>query len=187
MSKLKIIIGGLIGLFIVGYSGKFLIVNEPLKKSDIIVVYSGDSGERTVKGVELLKKGYADYIIFSGGTVYDDVKMANLMTNHAIKLGVPEEKIIKEPEASSTYENALFTKDILVKNGFKSIILVTSNYHSRRSQLTTKKVLEGTKIEVITVSSNDEFNKDWWKDGRSILICINEYAKILGYYLKERI
>lgn len=187
MSKKKIFIIGIVTFFIFGYLGRFLIVNEPLKKSDIIVVYSGDSGERTVKGVELFKKGYADYIIFSGGTVYDDIRMANLMTNHAIKLGIPEEKIIKEPEASSTYENALFTKDILVKNSFKSVILVTSNYHSRRSQLTTKKVLEGTGIELITVSSNDEFNKNWWKDGRSVVICINEYIKILGYYIKGRI
>lgn len=187
MSKLKIFICGLITFFIMGYLGRFLIVNESVKKADVIVVYSGDSGERTLKGVELLKEGYADYIIFSGGAVYDDVRMTNLMTDHAVKLGVSEDKIIKEPEASSTYENALFTKEILEKNGFKSMILVTSNYHSRRSQLTTKKILEKSGIEIITVSSNDEFNKNWWKDGRSVLICINEYAKILGYYVKGRI
>ncbi|MGL5621699.1 YdcF family protein [Cetobacterium sp.] len=185
----KRVLGAILVLafLIMGSLGRVLVVNEPLKKVDVIVVYSGDSGERTVKGVELLKAGYADYIIFSGGALYDDVRMADLMTDHALKLDVEIEKIIKEREASTTHENALFVKDILLERQFKSAILVTSNYHSRRSQLTTKKVLKGSDIELVTVSSNDEFNKNWWKDGRSVLICINEYAKILGYYFKGRI
>ena len=186
--KKRYLAGMVILIFVVlGSLGRVLIVNEPLKKVDVIIVYSGDSGERTIKGVELLKDGYADYIIFSGGAVYDDVRMADLMSDHAIKLGVASEKIIKDREASTTYENALFVKEILLERQFNSAILVTSNYHSRRSQLTTKKVLKDTYIELVTVSSNDEFNKNWWKDGRSVLICINEYAKILGYYFKGRI
>ncbi len=187
MKKRYLLIVTILMFIGLGFLGRVLILNETPKKVDVIVVYSGDSGERTIKGVELLKAGYADYIIFSGGAVYDDVRMADLMTDHAIKLGVDAEKIIKEREASTTHENALFIKDILLEKQFKSAILVTSNYHSRRSQLTTKKVLKDIDIQLITVSSNDEFDKNWWKDGRSVLICINEYAKILGYYFKGRI
>ena len=81
-----IILLGIIGANL----GKFLVKSDKLEKADAIVVFSGDNGQRTEKGVELLKEGYADYLILSGGKVYDDVTMAELMKNHAIKLGVDE-------------------------------------------------------------------------------------------------
>ena len=112
----KLIIIAIIILIIVGIGanlGSFLIVNDELHKADAIVVFSGDNGPRTEKGVELLKEGLGEYLILSGGIVYDDVTMAELMKNHAIKLGVPKEKILIDDKASTTHENAEFTKDII--------------------------------------------------------------------------
>ena len=127
--------------------GKFLVQSDKLEKADAIVVFSGDNGPRTEKGVELLKEGYADYLILSGGKVYDDVTMAELMKNHAIKLGVDESKILIDDEAATTNENADFTADIIEENNFKSVIVVTSDYHTRRSKLAMEKALEDTLID----------------------------------------
>ena len=127
--------------------GKFLVESDELEKSDVIVVFSGDNGPRTERAVELLKEGYADYLILSGGKVYDDVTMAELMKNHAIKLGVDENKILIDNEASTTNENAEFTTDIIEENNFKSVIVVTSDYHTRRSKLAMEKSLENTLID----------------------------------------
>lgn len=189
----KLIIIAIIILIIVGIGanlGSFLIVNDELHKADAIVVFSGDNGQRTEKGVELLKEGLGDYLILSGGIVYDDVTMAKLMKNHAMKLGVPEEKILIDDKASTTHENAEFTKKIIEENNFKSIIVVTSEYHSRRSKLAMKKVLENTlvdgeKIEVMVAHSTEEkFTTKWWTSGNSVLIVISEYLKLMGYWLK---
>lgn len=73
--------------------------------------------------------------------------MAELMKNHAIKLGVDENKILIDNEASTTNENAEFTTDIIEENNFKSVIIVTSDYHTRRSKLAMKKSLENTLID----------------------------------------
>ncbi|MBC5624037.1 YdcF family protein [Clostridium sp. NSJ-49] len=170
--------------------GKFLVVNDDLSSVDAIVVFSGDNGPRTVKGIELLEQGLGDYLILSGGKVYDDVTMAELMKNHAIKLGVSSENIILDKEANSTYENALFTKEIIEENNFKSIILVTSEFHSRRSKAAMEKALEdtfiyGEKVKVMITSSKEEkFNTKWWTSGNSVLILIGEYLRLIGYYVK---
>ena len=39
--------------------GKFLVESDKLEKADAIAVFSGDSGARTERAVELLKDGYA--------------------------------------------------------------------------------------------------------------------------------
>lgn len=186
----KLIIIAIIILIIVGIGanlGSFLIVNDELHKADAIVVFSGDNGPRTEKGVELLKEGLGEYLILSGGIVYDDVTMAELMKNHAMKLGVPEEKILIDDKASTTHENAEFTKEVIEENNFKSIIVVTSEYHSRRSKLAMEKALkntliDGKKVEVMVVHSTEEkFSRKWWISGNSILIFISEYLKLIGY------
>ena len=170
--------------------GNFLIVKDDLRKADAVVVFSGDNGPRTEKGVELLKEGLADYLIFSGGKVYDDVTMAELMKAHAIKLGVSEDRILLDSKASTTHENALFTKDIIEENNFKSVILVTSDYHSRRSKLAMEKALEDTiidneKVDVqVAYSKEEKFTTKWWTSGNTILIMISEYLKLAGYFVK---
>lgn len=178
---------GVLVLLVLNLAKEYLIVNEIPQKVDIIVVYSGDSGERTEKGIELLRKGYAEKIIFSGGKVYQDVRMADLMKQHAIELGIAEDKIIVEREANSTYENARLTLEILKRNKYKSIIVVTSDYHTRRTRLTTKKVLKGSGIECIVVSTESNFTREGIFDCENILIIINEYLRILGYMVKGRI
>ena len=161
-----------------------------MNKADAIVVFSGDNGPRTEKGVELLKEGLGEYLILSGGVVYDDVTMAELMKNHALKLGVPEEKILLEDKASTTHENAKLTKEIIEENNFKSVIVVTSEYHSRRSKLAMEKALEdtlidGESIEVMVANSAEEkFTSKWWTSGNSVLIVISEYLKLMGYWVK---
>ena len=189
----KLIIIAIIILIIVGIGanlGSFLIVNDELHKADAIVIFSGDNGPRTEKGVELLNEGLGDYLILSGGIVYDDVTMAELMKNHTIKLGVSEEKILIDDKAATTHENAEFTKKIIEANNFKSVIVVTSEYHSRRSKLAMEKALkntliDGQKVKVMVAHSTEEkFTTKWWTSGNSILIVISEYLKLMGYWLK---
>lgn len=170
--------------------GKFLVQSDKLEKADAIAVFSGDNGPRTERAVELLKEGYADYLILSGGKVYDDVTMAELMKNHAIKLGVDEDKILIDDEASTTNENADFTAEIIEEHNFKSVIVVTSDYHTRRSKLAMEKALEnilidGEKVFVsVTPSKEEKFTTKWWTSGNSVLMVISEYLKLAGYWVK---
>ena len=192
--KRKLIIG-IVVIFLIGIIycllnlGSVLLLSTDLEKSDAIVVFSGDNGVRTEVGVELLKEGYGEYLILSGGKVYDDVTMAELMKNHAIKLGVDENKILIDDKSLTTYENAEFTKEIMEENNFNSLIVVTSDYHTRRSKLTMEKSLEDTLIDgqnvevIVTPSKEEEFNIKWWTSGNSILLIISEYLKLIGYWI----
>lgn len=178
----------LVFIFIFLSLGKFLIVSDELEKADAIVVFSGDNGPRTEEAVRLLKEGYGDYLLLSGGKVYDYVTMASLMKEHAIKLGIDEDKILVEDKASSTYENAIFSKEIIEDHNFDSIILVTSEYHTRRTKLTMEKVLKDLDVKVMMAySKEEEFNTNWWTSGESILITISEYLKLLGYWVRGQI
>lgn len=108
-------------------------VNEKPVKSDVIIVLSGDN-DRLEKGIELYKKGYASHLILSNG-------QENNFYHQAKESGIPEDSIILENHATSTTENAKFTKRLMMNYHFQSAIVVSSNYHMKRVEKTLIKNL----------------------------------------------
>ncbi|HAU32386.1 MAG: hypothetical protein XD78_1157 [Desulfotomaculum sp. 46_296] len=160
------------------YAGYFLVLDEKPKKSDVIIILGGDQGARIHKGVTLYKDGYAPYIIVSG-----EITQANLLMASAVKSGVPKEIIILEQRAESTYENALFSKEIMEQYGFKTAIVVSSNYHMRRVRMIFEKVFDKANM-TFTYCSVQEPNfspSHWWLSEKSIQFTLTEYGKTLAF------
>lgn len=174
----------LIGMIFVN-AGRFLVLGDHLHKSDAIIVLSGDRGERIEKAAKLYKQGFATYFVISGGTVYHNVTMAELMEKHAIELGVPKNRIIIENRADSTYENAHFTRMKIKSYPIHSAIVVSSDYHMLRVQLIFNREFKNTGMKLLYTGAKDpEFNEaQWWSSNKSIMITLNEYIKLIGYAL----
>ncbi len=161
-------------------AAEMLIKKDEMKPADVIVVLAGEQEERVMHGVKLFRDDWArkDRIIMAGGPLVWKYTWAALMKEQAESLGIPGTKILTENESRSTEEDALYTKEILKKNGFKSIILVTSSYHSRRAALIFKRVL-GSEIRIISAPVNDSWFSvnDWWKRRRDRSAVLNEFSK----------
>lgn len=124
----------------------WLACRDRLEHTDVIVVPTGDMYLRCDQGIELKKRDWAKKLLFSGKT---GSRNAYDFKSHAKNQGIKENDIILEDKATNTIENALFTKDILIKNDYKSIILVSSPYSQRRQCMTFKKVLKDEDIKII--------------------------------------
>lgn len=160
--------------------GQFLIVREELKPTDVIIVLAGEREERVEYGVWLYQQGYAPQIIMAGGPVVWRVTAAQIMKEQAVFLGVPAEDILLEERSTTTEENAEFTKDLMIANEFKSALLVTSPYHSRRASRIFHRVF-GQEMEIISVPvPNSRFSVDeWWKRDRDTRQVVSEYLKLI--------
>ncbi len=167
--------------------GRYLVVDEKLRKCDAIVVLGGETVPRVAKGVELYKEKYGDLIIMSGGgrlsTRYSE---AGIMLEEAADLGVPPSAVIMEDKSKSTYENAVFVKSIILEKNIKSFLLVTSSYHTRRSQNIFAKVFKDTSISIITVAAPDPkySPSSWWQNHEGQQKALTELANIVIYRLK---
>lgn len=115
--------------------------------SDVIMVFGGYAGGNAVRtgtmlgnrldeALRLYRLGYAPYIIVSGGTgegqLYSE---ALLMRNYLMLHGVNETNIIMEDNSHSTWQNMLFSRPLLSRHNFNSVIAVSSNSHLARISL----------------------------------------------------
>ncbi len=168
--------------FILEKAGRFLYYSDELKPADVIVVLAGEETERVEYGVNLFKEGWArkDKIILAGGPLIWKYTWASLMKEHAMYLGVPKNAILLEDRSRTTEEDARFTKEILKEYGYRSCILVTSPYHSRRALKIFKKIM-GDEIKIISAPSTDSWFKfdEWWKRRRDRARVLDEYSKFI--------
>ena len=162
---------------------KFLIVDEEPKPADVIIVLAGDSRVRVDHGVKLYQAGYANKILFAGGSRSSQITDAQIMERQALSLGVPQDDILLEEKSISTYENAKYSLEIMQAMKFKSAILVTSPYHTRRASIIFGRFFKGIDLTTCSVPYNSSDIGKWWTDSDKFNVVTSEYFKLVWYYL----
>ncbi len=177
------------------YLGEHLVTEYPLEKADAIAVLSGSVPDRILEAIDIYKRGYAPIIILTKEEKppgYDEllsfgIKMPegyDINQMIALKLGIPSASIaIIDERADSTYSEELALYDFLKKRNLKSLILVTSKYHSTRATELFNLVTGGRMRLITRPSKYDTFDpRNWWKVRRDIKQVLFEYQKLVDYY-----
>ncbi len=168
--------------FILKEAGRFLYYKDELKPSDVIVVLAGEETERVEHGVKLFKEGWSrkDRMILTGGPIVWKYTWATLMREHAVHLGMQKSAILLADKSKTTEEDAIFTKELMDKHGYKSCIIVTSPYQSRRALKIFKRVM-GDKIKIISAPAEESWFRfdEWWKRERDRARVLDEYSKFI--------
>lgn len=137
-------------------------LNHTLEKADVILVLCSHDKRVAERGAELFLEGWAPLLIYSGGFGAITKGMwaepeAKLFADIAIKLGVPEEKILIESESTNTGENVLFTRKLLEEKGLQpqKFIVAQKPYMERRSYATFRQMWD--EKELIVTSPQTTF------------------------------
>ena len=176
--------------------GEQLVLRDSLVKSDAIVVFSGNGEEsyrntsyqrRALDAVRLYREGYSKNIYISSG-IDQTIPEIEFIKLFLISKDIPDASIhLLEQYPTSTYKNVIMVNKMLNENNVKSIIFITSPYHSLRAQLTWEK--NAPNIDIISPPVVDTpTNKLLWAIGMDkIKIISYEYLAIIHNWLNGRI
>jgi len=173
--------------FILNNAASHLVVQDPIRPSDIILVLGGDdNGERVFEAVKLYKEGYAKKILMSSGPLAWKLTGAEWMKKQAVAEGVPVKAILLEDRSCSTIDNALFSLPILEKGKVKTVILVTSPTHTRRAKKVFDKVFKPAGIKICYhPAQKNSFKLDgWWTRHEDTQLVVWEYVSLVFYSMK---
>lgn len=169
-----------------------LIRNDPPAHADAIVVIGGDhKPQRIQRAVELYQSGYAPVVILSAGTLVtegsEQMAEVEVMRRQALALGLPPSVIVIEDQSQSTFQNAYYTKQIADQMGFKSVLLVTSAYQSRRAGRIFSDVF-GLNISIqIQPAPLNICALCWWFQPDQTRVVFYEYYNWARYWLGIRL
>src|SRR5688572_20501840 len=185
-------------VFLAWAAAEALIVRASLAHADAIVVLSGSSAyvERTTRAAELFHESRAPLVVLTnddtrGGWSSSQQRnpyFVDRATEELIKAGVPAEKIKIVPAlASGTHAEALILKEHAVQQGLRSILVVTSAYHSRRALRSLRQSFEGTGVTVgleTPINSPTPSPGLWWLQPEGWRTVAGEYVKLVYYWFR---
>jgi uncharacterized SAM-binding protein YcdF (DUF218 family) len=149
---------------------------DPIPSMEVVVVLGGGTyppeaprsmvevngaGDRLIYAAQLHREGKAKYILVSGGLLDWEDRLttpAEDMASLLIWMGVSPQAIWLQAESANTYEDALYSAQILNKKGIDRILLVTSAWHMPRAV----RLFEAQGLQVIPLPTDYNVTQQNW-------------------------
>ncbi len=158
---------------------------QPARNADGIVVLTGGSS-RVSDAMELLAGGYGKRLLISGvhpTNAASDISRS-LPDNQSSLLGCC---VDLDRSAINTRSNAAETRRWARERGFKSLIVVTSNYHMPRAIAEMSHAMPDVTLIPFAVVGDKWRDEPWWTSGTTFRLLLSEYAKYVAVELRVRL
>ena len=161
--------------------GNFVFMENQPESADIIFVPGNSYPYMAAKAAELYRLGLAPMVLPSGRYSISAGKFSGVtgeaekyngayqtewefLKDVLMKNGVPENAVLREDEATFTWQNALFSRKVTDQAGLKvkKAILCCKNYHARRAFMYYQRAYPETEF-LVCPCSVDEITKENWK------------------------
>jgi uncharacterized SAM-binding protein YcdF (DUF218 family) len=157
---------------------------KPGRNADGIVVLTGGSS-RVSDAMELLADGYGKRLLISG------VHPTNAASD--ISRSLPDNQSLLrccvdlDRSAVNTRSNAAETRRWARERGFKSLIVVTSNYHMPRAIVELSHAMPEIQLIPFAVVGDKWREEPWWTSGGTLRLLLSEYAKYIAAEMRVRL
>lgn len=166
--------------------GAFLVSGDTPRKSDAIFVLAGDhSGNRIRRAAGLAQQGYAPLVLVSGPSVSYGHNEADLAISLMTREGYPPALFeAVRMRAFSTAEEAQGFLGAVQNRSLRSLIVVTSDFHSARTKRVFQRTLPNLELLVVTAPDTNFRLPDWWSSRESRKTVFLEWTKTIADWLR---
>ena len=171
--------------------GRYLIVSDPLARADAIIVLAGGApkDERLLQAIKLWEAGKAPHVVLSARLADWQSIEDHTSWRHAKKLRLLPDSALSAftHEADSTKEEAKLVLSFVREQGYRSVIIVTSNFHTRRSKKVYQEQWASADVNFrISAAPTSKFRPDdWWTRRTDSRTFFYEFTKTIWYTLFE--
>jgi uncharacterized SAM-binding protein YcdF (DUF218 family) len=182
---LRATLAGIVAVMFVAVAGGFVAFvsqlrgaeTKPDRQVDGIVVLTGGSS-RVSDAMELLAAGYGKRLLISG--VHPTSAAADISRSLQESQSLFNCCVDLDHSAVNTRSNAAETRRWVHERGFKSLIVVTSNYHMPRAIVELSHAMPDISLVPFAVVGEKWREEPWWRSGGALRLLLSEYVKYLA-------
>lgn len=140
--------------------------------TDAIIVLTGGRG-RVEEGIRLYRQHRGTWLFLVG--VDPSVRKNELYQMHDATRDAGH--LVLEQMSRNTLENAIYSRELILKHKVRSVCLITSRYHMKRALLIFRSVLpKDIAVYPFPVDSKN-LKERWWSHGGSVRLLFGEFYK----------
>lgn len=183
----RVLILGVLLLAFLATSGWLLVIDRP-QHADVIVILAGETYQRPLRGIELLQQGMAPHVILNvpaNTRIYQwtQVQLAQMFID-----GLPRAKDISVCPivGFSTRDESHDVIPCLQNIPGKNVLLVTSDYHTRRASAIFRHEIKDRSFSVAAAYDANAFGEQWWRHREWAKNALSEWAKLVWWEVVDR-
>jgi len=157
---------------------------RPSRTADGIVVLTGGSS-RVSDAMELLADGYGRRLLISG--VHPASGASDISRSLTDNQSLLNCCVDLDYSAVNTRSNAAETRRWALERGFKSLIVVTSNYHMPRAIVELSHAMPDITLIPFAVVGDKWRDEPWWSNGATMRLLLSEYVKYVAAEVRVRL
>jgi hypothetical protein len=168
-------------------AGQMLVVDSP-QQSDVILVLAGETDSRPTLALELLRRGYGRRVLIDVPVdakvyAYSQVELAKQYIRD-----LPEGAVIQicPIQGLSTKEESHNVTTCLGGQQVPSILIVTSDFHTRRALSIFRHEVRGIHFSIAAAHDNTQFGTPWWSHRQWAKTCFAEWTRVIWWNVVDR-
>jgi uncharacterized SAM-binding protein YcdF (DUF218 family) len=149
-------------------------------EADAIVALTGGAS-RIADAIELLASGRGKRLLISGAnrsTTRHEISRLNPEFERWVRCCVDFDRSL------NTFGNAVEIRRWAEERGFRSLIVVTSNYHMPRALAEIAHQLPDVALVPFPVVTERQRAEPWWANGSTARLMISEYVKLIFAHIR---
>jgi hypothetical protein len=168
-------------------AGSFLLVDAP-RRSDVILVLAGETAQRPRRALELLGQGYARRVVLDVPTSDDFYGTTLLELAEKYLQALPQAASVSIcPIAGlSTKDESKDAEKCLQREGAKSVLIVTSDFHTRRALSIFRKEVRAYEFSVAASHQETQFGTRWWTHRQWAKTFVDEWLRLIWWKLVDQ-
>lgn len=168
-------------------AGRILVVDAP-QASDIIVVLAGETNVRPARALELLNRGYAPRVLIDvpAATRIYEFSQVQLAEQYIHDLPQHAAMTVCPITGLSTRDESRDVARCLAHETGTRILLVTSDFHTRRALSIFRHELRGMTVSAAAAHDDMQFGTRWWRHRQWAKTCLDEWLRVIWWNAIER-
>jgi hypothetical protein len=168
-------------------AGYVLVVDSP-QPSDVILVLAGETDHRPLRAIQLLDQGYARRIVLDVPADAKDFGFSEIELAQRYVEKFPEVAAISicPIVGLSTKDESHDAEKCLERESGTRILLVSSEFHTRRALSVFQHELHGKSFSIAAASDGREFGERWWQHRQWAKTCAYEWVRLIWWNAIDR-
>jgi DUF218 domain len=174
-------------LALASQAARVLVADDP-QPSDAIVVLAGETNFRPSRALELLRAGVAPRVFLDveARLPYYDQRLTDIAQRYIDDIGEGKRVSVCPIVSLSTFAEVDDVTRCLQSVGAHRVLIVTSDYHSRRALLIFRHRVPQYQISVAAAHDPAQFGFSWWSSREWAKTTFDEWTKMLWFEAVDR-
>jgi hypothetical protein len=181
-----VLLGGL-SVWVAAKAGSLLVVDAP-RPSDVILVLAGETDRRPKRALELLGQRYGRRVVLDVPTNAKLYEFTQIQLAQKYVQDLPQGASVSvcPIDGLSTKDESKDAEKCLAREGAKSVLIVTSDFHTRRALNIYRREVPGHEYSIAAARDGEQFGARWWTHRQWAKTFLDEWLRLLWWEMVDQ-